>query len=421
MQPQYNNHFDVAAAKNPTDRDIGYARGVSMTVKPAVTCRNQVIKLPAREIKWTVLDEEKLNSIDRLHRRSRDSFNTIHSFAVDASKMAALSNDDDADADSRHVMKYIHFTPAVAGAAHSKPQKVGFSCVGLPEVGTFFARYTTALLEESPSKTASPASVSVRKSSLPVHIQKRASSGVLWIVVLEADFVDVVLRHFQVHNVFVNYFHDQRPHSSFLESDAGFFVSICSCNLQNDDRVCKILKTYIFVSAGLCIMFERELMPALDSHESSANFDKNPEVVSNSLMQRIDTVAAVFGSLGAPYLMFELLTENIRLQSSLFRFCSATIFYFKNLIRMNDKDLFDGNIDRKVRVIESCLVLLEKHATGSLLAMQQLSSGHRLLLSKNGKFSRCVSVHFPGTKIFNMHSEYCIQQQLGLSLLQARC
>jgi hypothetical protein len=383
---QLSHRMGTSFDANANERGLAFmsTTGVTLNVKsPAVTFRDQLVKLPAREIKWTILDEERLNSVEYLHRKSRECHSSVHSLGADFQSQLSRqreNNDDSMGLHNRPILKYVFFHPK-----ENKPEDIDMRSVGMQETSAFFAsnRFRSGSNDGNATNGATR-----HNRSLPLSVQQRAQNGVLWISVIESDFIDVVLRQYNVHSVFINYFHDTRPHSSFLESDMGFLISICSCSLQNDDRECRLQKFYVFVTAGLCITFERNLTPSMNN-TSNQHIGASTEFVSSALMSRAQgqpQMAALYGSQGAPYLMFELLTENIRLQSSLFQFCSVTIFYFKNLIRMNDEDLFDGNIDRRVRVVESCLVMLEKHTDSSWKAMQQLSSGHRLLLSKNGKF-----------------------------------
>lgn len=330
-------------------------------------------KVPVRDIQWTVIDDFKLDSIDRLHRRSRECQHVAHTVAHSSAVI------EDESADHEIVLQYVYYDNAIPFS-----DKLVVTVRGC-EMTSFFDR-----------------------------IGGTRSGGFLWVNIIDCNFIDIILTFFRVHIIFQSYFHDHRPHSSLLESSGGSFFSLSSCSLNPTNNECRMTKLYMFANANLLITFEHELLPdvsnifgqseanRLQHHNNNKSIDSITtstiaSTVASNIIRQLPKSYALYCQLGVSYLLFEMIVETVRQQSTLLQFCSIAIYYFKNLIRKNHQDLFDGFIDRKVRVIESCLVLMEMQALDSASMMTQLAAGSRKVNHILGK----VNVNAAGLFVFN--------------------
>jgi hypothetical protein len=169
------------------------------------------------------------------------------------------------------------------------------------------------------------------------------------------------------------YFTDLRASSSFLESEDGFFLSLCSCYFH---RLCqaKMTKLFIYIAAGFCLTFEHEVLPDMRPH-----FEKGPGSKQEEPSRSNAVLASSVGPLisnpskhlsrrqydwvGVTYIVYELVQELLSLQDPVLEFCSRSVYYYKARLKGRQRFVsFEPTHHHKVRSIETCLVLLQKQS-----------------------------------------------------------
>ena len=271
-------------------------------------------------MKWTILDDRKLLSLDNVYARFRD-YNLARSPPLRLAD--ARSNLTNGDID-------------VAFEYYSK-------------------RALKPVLNCDADNKLSDLVGSVNRSEFQ------------WINVNNVLALDKVLTIFDVPHTFQLYFHDIRPHSSFISSTSEFLISLCSLHL--DRQTVRLNKLFVFVRGTLCITFELDPAPDFDS-----TFTSKATIVM-AYMARLESGSALESD-NPLMLLFELACQNLMWQSSLIYFCSISTYYFRSFLDKRQFEMISGNIDRKVRIIESCLVMLLSLAEDSYASVRKAAANY---------------------------------------------
>jgi hypothetical protein len=177
---------------------------------------------------WTLLDQSRLDSLNRLHSRSREYHNNIHTFSS------------------------------------TSETKTSFNVS--PEVACRYYLCDTSREANGKVLTA----VNYDRFDSKMSKLMTPTNGFLWIHIDDLSCLDRLFHKFQIHQLYHPYFTDLRVHSVFIESETGFFVSYCSCYFENYD-IAKMKKVFIYVSSNLCLTFEHDVLPDLKAGTSIAS------------------------------------------------------------------------------------------------------------------------------------------------------
>jgi hypothetical protein len=167
---------------------------------------------------WTLLDQRRLNSLHNLHCRSREYHNNIHSFSIST---------------DRYSVKY-NVSPEVACQfyCHQKASEV--------------------------MKSLQPIGYDQFDAKLSV-LNAPKSGGFLWLHIDDLSCLEKIFEKFSISHIFYSYFTDLRAHSSFLESEKGFLLSVVSSHFESFS-IAKMKKVFIYVANGFCLTFEHEVL-----------------------------------------------------------------------------------------------------------------------------------------------------------------
>lgn len=318
-------------------------------------------------IKWTIFDDRRIISLDDLHSRMRD-YHVANSPPV---TLFPLVNEMLLEREFEVAFHYYRVVSSASAASAIKSVSVG--------------NIHKVLNEE------------LNLSSINGRSHSNNGNGVdlLWIHMTNCSCMSTILNHFHVSHIFQLYFTDERPHSSFISSASELILTLMSCRLGRRG-IAQLNKVYIYVRGNLCITFEMDPVPDLDrsmqmsqltglglsrsdsgmvstdidintgnpvllqSTNADSAYCQRDTVVSN-VIDRINSNEVCIAN--ATQLLCELATQNLLIQTSLLDFCSLSIFYFRDKLNRSQFEMVKGDADRKVRVIESCLMMLQSFAS----------------------------------------------------------
>jgi hypothetical protein len=360
-------------------------------------------------IKWTIFDDRRIVSLDDLHSRMRD-YHVANSPPVSLHPLANELFEREFEAAFQY---YRVMSTSTSSKAASRTASQGLKTVSIGNMSRVLTEeLTLASIDNFTTRSSSGSNKSSSGSGV---------TDLLWIHVTNCSCMSTILAHFRVSHIFQLYFSDERPHSSFISSSSELILTLMSIRLGRHESA-TLNKIYIYIRDNLCITFEMDPVPNLDNllddenefdnisgmglHASSWSSSPPPTYSSgmNTTTTRPTTatatpiatptspatstptspstsatprsgagtvVTAILQRLrddeiqitNPTQLLCDLATQNLLIQTSLLEFCSISIFYFRNQLNQVSFEMIKGDADRKVRVIESCLMLLKSFAS----------------------------------------------------------
>lgn len=290
-------------------------------------------------IRWTIFDDRRILSLDDLHSRMRD----YHVVNTPPISLPCFGNGEIFEREFEVAFQY-HLVPGPA-ATRAPPSSSGEKPVKNVPIG----HLTKVLME-------------ILNNSI---LETPGKVNLLWIHVLNPSSLLTVLTHFRVSHMFQVYFGDERPHSSFVASTDELILSLMSCVLQVNNLV-QLNKLFIYIRNNLCITFEMDPVPSLELLSTGESLTAS---VASGVLERVGQISLT----NTTQLLCALATQNLSTQTRLLDFCTISVYYFRNKLNQAQFEMVRGDADRKVRVVEASLLIMQSFAKGAATAIESAS------------------------------------------------
>ena len=273
------------------------------------------------------LDQQRLNSLDRLFHRSLEFHNNIHNF------------------------KATSIPPISSVLTHGDANKNCDDTVGLK----FYQ------LPKGASGLCGELNGTVMVSELRNFLSKVPQNdidGILWLHIKELKVLQPIAEHFAIHELCWTHFFDLRAHSNAVAVSDALSVSICTLQMQNDKS--RLYKVYGYVSSGLFISFERELIPDVISEDELKDSDTE-SLVSEALEKRISNIAQLSKTLGGTYILYELVMECLVLSNPVLEYLSRSVYYLRQQVHKRQTYTQRKAAHRQIHILLSVSHMLDRH------------------------------------------------------------
>jgi len=314
--------------------------------------------------KWTINDQLRLVALDALHAKEKEYHNLIPS--ADALDVIDIQR---AQVSSEDIAAKIVF------------------CSSISEEHNSFYETWQSYNNNTTSKTT-PITLSHRhiknvlsKLSIPEqgndYIITASSSllllllllGLLWIQLQDLSTLNDITAVFDLHPVVKLAFTDLRARSTFVPiiPNESFVLTLTFCHLRTNGQHCGIAKLFIYVSKNIVITYESEVLSVSEESDDILGMDffiYDQEIV-NAVNNKLDFLLPELCRYGTTFLLYNVALEGLRLQDQLVEFCSRSISFHKQLVDKVQNDINNSFIFRKVRILESSLVLIKSQIVTS--------------------------------------------------------
>lgn len=204
---------------------------------------------------WTINDQKKLISMNKLYMRSLDYHRNVHT------KESPLF--------------------LVNQAMDGIDAQTFDSAAILANVITFSADKSKRLLHpmnysqlhgfcQSIAKPGAKARGMSEESFTSASVSDPAAKDYYWIHLRDLNALDVISGHLKMHDLIHAGFHDLRAHSTLIPNENEMLMTHVICALE--DLVFRMYKMYIYLRDNVMITFEVELFPNLDEVEDPASY-----------------------------------------------------------------------------------------------------------------------------------------------------
>ena len=204
--------------------------------------------------------------------------------------------------------------------------------------------------------------------------------GVLWIQLQDLSTLNDISAVFKLHPMVKTSFTDLRARSTFVSIDPNklFVLTLTFCHLRTNGQHCGIAKLFVYVSKNVIITYESEVLSVSEeTHDDILNMEyyRYDQEIVNAINNKLDFLLPELCNYGTPFLLYNLAIEGLRLQDQLVEFCSRSISFHKQLVDKVQNDINNSFIFRKVRILESSLVLIKSQIVTSVNAIDRCMGG----------------------------------------------
>jgi len=345
--------------------------------------------------KWTINDQLRLVALDALHAKEKEYHNLIPSAdaleVIDIQRSQVSLEDIAAKVvfcssiSEEHNSFYETWqsynnnttsktTPITLNHRHIKNV---LSRLSIPEQGIDYIITIIIIIIITASSTSS--------SSLLLLLL-----GLLWIQLQDLSTLNDITAVFDLHPVVKLAFTDLRARSTFVPiiPNESFVLTLTFCHLRTNGQHCGIAKLFIYVSKNIVITYESEVLSVAEESDDILGMDifiYDQEIV-NAVNKKLDFLLPELCRYGTTFLLYNVALEGLRLQDQLVEFCSRSISFHKQLVDKVQNDINNSFIFRKVRILESSLVLIKSQIVTSCDAITQcIGIGDQRLASVNDR------------------------------------
>ena len=364
--------------------------------------------------KWTINDQLRLVALDALHAKEKEYHNLIPSadaLEVIDIQRSQVSLDDIAakvvfcsSISEEHNSFYETWqsynnnttsktTPITLSHRHIKNV---LSRLSIPEQGNDYIISTTIITAFS-------------SSSLLLL-------GLIWIQLQDLSTLNDITAVFDLHPVIKLAFTDLRARSTFVPiiPNESFVLTLTFCHLRTNGQHCGIAKLFIYVSKNIVITYESEVLSVSEDSDDILGIDifiYDQEIV-NAVNKKLEFLLPELCRYGTTFLLYNVALEGLRLQDQLVEFCSRSISFHKQLVDKVQNDINNSFIFRKVRILESSLVLIKSQIVTSCEAITQcIGIGDQRLGSLDDKSGTSSYSRDPYLK-YVVDAFHCVQDTI---------
>jgi hypothetical protein len=124
-----------------------------------------------------------------------------------------------------------------------------------------------------------------------------------------------------------------------------------------------------------------------ETHDDILNMDYfvYDQEIANAINKKLEFLLPELCRFGTSFLLYNLAIEGLRLQDQLVEFCSRSISFHKQLVDKVQNDINNSFIFRKVRILESSLVLIKSQIITSVNAIDRCMGGSGKNVKYEGK------------------------------------
>ena len=325
---------------------------------------NQQLNIKFNQVKWTINDQMRLVALDALHAKEKEFHNLIPS--IDALAIINLTKQNCVPDDIALKVLYCSNNENETNKFLGELKKIN----------------SNLILKQ-------PLSFTHTDIKDVITLLNPPQDGFLWIQLQDLATLHEISSKYNLHSMVKTSFTDLRTRSTYItiKQDHSFVLSLTYCHLRSSGSSCAIAKLFIYVSKSLVITYESEVLQVDDEDEDVLpdleTVMYNQDIV-NSLNTKLDFLLPELKAHGVTYLLYSLAMEGLRLQDPLVEFCSRSIAFHKKLLDKVQNDINNSFIFRKVRILESSLVLIRSQIITSVNAIDRCMGGH----GKKGKSNK---------------------------------
>lgn len=210
--------------------------------------------------------------------------------------------------------------------------------------------------------------------------------GVLWIQLQDLSTLNDVSAIYDLHPMVKVAFADLRARATYVSIVPGesFVLTLTFCHLQTNGQHCGIAKLFVYVSKKVVITYESEVLAVSEESDNILNMDVYvyDQQIVNAINSKLEFLLPELCRYGNSFLLYNLALEGLRLGDPLVEFCSRSISFHKQLVDKVQNDINNSFIFRKVRILESSLVLIKSQIITSCDAITKGMGGDILRFDK---------------------------------------
>jgi len=241
----------------------------------------------------------------------------------------------------------------------------GDGCAAAAAEQTIASRETSKQADMKAAKAA---------SGLQSFEKDLAMADLLWVHIDDLQSLQHIAKIYEMHELFLSGFADEREHNTFLVDGLTIFLSVCTCYLDGSNA--HMQKVYMFVSFGdgLVITMEKEIMtenPEVDAHNAcrQEGFANNASrIVGELLDTKLGDAESDFYylgcSLGGAFLINQIALHSLAIQDTILDFFSHSTNYFNHV----------KNLEMKLHNIDKLFITKQLHCTKRVVAMVKAMS-----------------------------------------------
>jgi len=194
-----------------------------------------------------------------------------------------------------------------------------------------------------------------------------AMCDLLWIHIDDLQGLQEISRIYEMHELFLSGFADEREHNTLLVDALTVFLSVCTCFL--DGSAAHMQKVYMFVSFGdgLIITMEKEVMAENRDHaphrKAGGFANSASRIVGELLDTKLGDAESDFYelgcSLGGAYIINQIALHSLAIQDTILDFFSHSTNYFNHV----------KNLEMKLHNIDKLFITKQLHCTKRVVAM----------------------------------------------------
>jgi Mg2+ and Co2+ transporter CorA len=280
----------------------------------------------ASTIMWTILDQYRLESLERLHSQvCLEYHNNVHMRAADTADSWGVSTSDAAEACVEIASVGWKFENSRAGAAPLKTGKVtALELAAVLEAVSYAANVSG----NKDGDVSGPPQTDSSPGPLPDNGHASASpikNKLIWINILNLDILPLFAQQLNWHPVALTLFADIRAYSTIVHLKGAHVIALCYFRMESDGSTV-FNKLYIYISESVVVTFEVTVMKS----SSSRLLDDEPlEGCCSTVFSRWGTVRKMIQKYGSLFLVYELGQQVVSAQDTLLEFIAITLAYFR--------------------------------------------------------------------------------------------
>lgn len=281
---------------------------------------------------WTVSDQMRIRSMDRLQSRTLEYHNNVHQRIGDS-----------------------------PDARYPSPQDI-----------------VADLLFCVPGVIKQPNSVTT--SMMPKMLQQHRdntvgdASSFLWVNLFSLSTLPRLAQEFDMSNLIVVGFEDMRCHSGVVQSaDGSCLISLCYFHMHPMSFHVQMFKIYCYMNKGVLITYIAELMPD-DFEKYDDESDVNDTTVCSTVMSKWPKLSNDVVKYGPFFLFYKLAEHCLLSQDPIMEFFSRTLFFFKSQIKVRLSHHEKINFMKKMHIVMSGVHLLDRNTQKLVYIFESLSS-----------------------------------------------
>ena len=337
--------------------------------------RQQEAFFEKTEVSWTNADHARLLSIDELHTRLLEYHNNVHArtiYGVDGFSIATQSKMDFVTSAGEGLTSPTRASASQAGSAADANSGLGRGAANI------FGSDVVVQLKHFSADTKKEAPAFLNFKAMNTWLDKHGSQGpnagqdkpgdLVWIHVKDPAVLSYLVDRYDIHDLCVSGFSDLRAFSSFIPVPGALFVSFCTFSLGI--RKANMYKVFVYVTKGVVVTFEREVMP--DLLEVDAPVQDN---VCSSIMAGYEKINRNCCKLGGLYLMYSLALQSLSMQDSIIDFFSRALYYFKQKVSTRQYHKEKLKIARQMHAVSVSVTMIKNSIIHAEETFVRLLSG----------------------------------------------